>query len=133
MADFWASGFWATDFWADGFWFTDTVAPAAPTIEIDQGAAISVAVGNTALLTTTVTGEPDPVVTWESANEAIVTVSALGIILGISEGGPVDVTATATNSEGVDTDVIAVTVTSAPASSGGITGITGITQITEII
>ena len=133
MADFWASGFWATDFWADGFWFTDTVAPAAPTIEIDQGAAISVAVGNTALLTTTVTGEPDPVVTWESANEAIVTVSALGIILGISEGGPVDVTATATNSEGVDTDVIAVTVTAAPASSGGITGITGITQITEII
>lgn len=55
-------------------------------------------------------------VTWSSENEAIVKVDSDGTIYGISEGGPVNVTATANNGK---TASCAVTVSAATSGGGG--------------
>lgn len=55
-------------------------------------------------------------VTWSSKNEAIVKVDSDGTIYGISEGGPVNVTATANNGK---TASCAVTVSAATGGGGG--------------
>lgn len=55
-------------------------------------------------------------VTWSSANESIVKVDSDGTIYGISEGGPVNITATANNGK---TASCAVTVSAATGGGGG--------------
>ncbi|CCJ98357.1 phage tail protein [Cronobacter sakazakii] len=74
--------------------------------------ALSVAVGATSPIKASVTPEnaTNKALNWTSGDEAIATVDASGVVTGVAEGGPVDVTATAADGSGVSA-FCAVTVT----------------------
>ncbi|ELY4852464.1 Ig domain-containing protein [Cronobacter turicensis] len=74
--------------------------------------ALSVAVGTTSPIKASVTpaNAANKALNWTSGDEAIATVDASGVVTGVAEGGPVDVTATAADGSGVSASC-AVTVT----------------------
>lgn len=75
--------------------------------------ALSVAVGETSAISADVTpaNATNKALTWESADESVVTVDN-GTVKGETAGGPIEVTATAADGSGVSASV-AVTVTEA--------------------
>jgi hypothetical protein len=93
---------------------TNNVTPqSVASVTIDQGGAVTLAVGGTLQLTATVDAKAgaSEVVKWTSANDAIATVSAAGVVSGVAEGNAV-ITATS-DFDGTKTDTITVTVVAA--------------------
>ncbi|MGF3092262.1 Ig-like domain-containing protein [Cronobacter sakazakii] len=73
---------------------------------------LSVAVGAASPIKASVTpaNATNKALNWTSGDEAIATVDVSGVVTGVAEGGPVDVTATAADGSGVSASC-AVTVT----------------------
>ena len=93
------------------------VAPIVTSVAVSP-ATTSVSSGGTTPLTAIVRDQNNiiltgRVVTWTTSNAAIVTVSPIGLVTGISAGGPVTITATSEGKSGT----AAVTVTSSPCDA----------------
>ncbi len=97
---------------------TVTAPPPAPVATVTlSGGAATIAVGATTTFAATLRDAADNIltgrtVTWGSSNTTVATVSAAGVVTGVSGGGPVTITAT---SEGVNATA-QVTVTSPPVT-----------------
>jgi uncharacterized protein YjdB len=93
------------------------VAPIVTSVAVSP-TTTSVSSGGTTPLTAIVRDQNNiimtgRVVTWTTSNAAIVTVSPIGLVTGISAGGPVTITATSEGKSGT----AAVTVTSSPCDA----------------
>lgn len=98
---------------------SDAAAPPAPVASVQVGpAATTVSPGQTAQLTaTTLDAQHRPLtnrtVTWASTNQAVATVSAVGLVTAVAVGGPVTIVATSEGQDGAAT----VTVVPPPVAS----------------
>lgn len=96
-----------------GYWFLLgglATLDVPPSVEIRQGEKATVMVGR--LLTLTVRTRGNPILTWESSDPLIATVSD-GVVTGVS-AGTCTVTVKATNDEGEDSDSIEIRVIEPP-------------------
>ena len=98
----------------------------APTVSINGPAAFNLSIGRTLHLSVSVTGNPEPVVTWQSSDTDVATVSATGVVTALDEGAAT-ITATATNDEGTDDDTVTVTGRVATPATGDMGARVGIT------